>query len=171
LAGVTAIETRLGGAPVPLKLTVCGLLFALSVKVNVPLREPCTFGENVTEAVQLAPAASVAGQLELTAKSLRLLVIALMLSEVDWLLVSVTVCATLDVPNAWLGKVKLPGLATAATIPVPVRLAVGLTLALSLMVSVALRVPTTVGEKKTDTLQLDPAARLFGLIGQVVVVV
>jgi hypothetical protein len=54
---------------------------------------------------------------------------------------------------------------------VPVRLTVGLTLALSATVRVALRVPATPGVKNTDMLQLDFAASVFGLIGQVVVVV
>jgi len=63
------------------------------------------------------------------------------------------------------------GLTTAGTIPVPVRLTVGLTLALSATVRVALRVPATAGIKNTDMLQLALAASVFGLIGQVVVVV
>jgi hypothetical protein len=63
------------------------------------------------------------------------------------------------------------GLATAGTIPVPVRLAVGLTFALSLIVTVPLRAPETLGVKKTDTVQLAPAAKVFELLGQVLVVV
>jgi hypothetical protein len=137
----------------------------------VPILEPCALGEKVTDAVQLAPAASVLGQLELTRKSLRLLVTLVIVSDVDWLFVSVTVCARLDVPKAWLANVRLLGLATAGTIPVPLRLTVGLTLALSLIVSVAFREPAAVGVKKTDTLQLEPAPRVFGLSGHVVVVV
>jgi hypothetical protein len=87
------------------------------------------------------------------------------------LFVSVTVCAPLDVPKAWLANVRVLGLAVAGAIPVPVRLTVGLTVALSVIVSVALRVPAAAGVKNTDTLQLAPAARAFGVSGQVVVVV
>lgn len=65
----------------------------------MPILEPCALGEKVTDAVQLAPAASVAGQLELTRKSLMLLVTLLIVTDVDWLFVSVTVCAELVVPN------------------------------------------------------------------------
>jgi hypothetical protein len=60
------------------------------------------------------------------------------------------------------------GLTTAGTIPVPVRLTVGLTLALSATVRVALRVPATVGVKNTDMLQLDFAASIFGQVVEVV---
>ena len=64
-------------------------------------------------------------------------------------------------------NVRVAGLATAARTPLPVRLTVGLTFALSAIVRVALRVPMTEGVKKTDTLQLAPAGSVFGLIGQV----
>ena len=170
-AGVTAIEVRLGAAPVPLNGTVCGLLFALSLKVSVPLREPCAFGEKVTEAVQLAPAARLLGQVEVTVKSLGLLETLVTVNAVDWLLVRITVCGALDVPIAWLAKVNGVGLATAATTPFPVRLTVGLTLALSLIVSVPIRVPATAGVKKTEIVQLLPADKVLGGTGQVLVVV
>jgi|SRR5579863_7500773 len=42
--------------PFPVKLTVCGLFEAPSVKVSVPLLVPPTVGVNVTPTVQLAPA-------------------------------------------------------------------------------------------------------------------
>jgi hypothetical protein len=44
LAGVTNSET--GFKPVPLRLVICGLFEALSVKVRVPVRVPVAFGEN-----------------------------------------------------------------------------------------------------------------------------
>jgi hypothetical protein len=49
--------------PVPLKVTVCGLLLALSVIVNAPLTVPVAEGVNVTLIVQLPPAAMLAPQL------------------------------------------------------------------------------------------------------------
>jgi hypothetical protein len=49
--------------PVPLKVTVCGLLLALSVIVNVPLTVPVAEGVNVTLIVQPPPAAMLAPQL------------------------------------------------------------------------------------------------------------
>ena len=42
--------------PFPVKLTVCGLFEAPSVKVRVPLIVPPTVGVKVTPTVQLAPA-------------------------------------------------------------------------------------------------------------------
>ena len=52
--GVTARDTRLA-APVPLKETFCGLVFALSVMVSVPVLVPVVVGAKVTLIAQLAP--------------------------------------------------------------------------------------------------------------------
>lgn len=49
--------------PLPATLTPCGLPEALSVMVSVPLTAPLACGVNVTEMVQFAPAARLAGQL------------------------------------------------------------------------------------------------------------
>ena len=57
-----AVESLIAGcAPVPAKLTVCGLLAALSLIVIAPVSAPPAVGVNVTLIVQLAAAASVAG--------------------------------------------------------------------------------------------------------------
>ena len=45
--------------PVPVRLTVCGVFAALSVKVIVPVRVPVAVGVNVTLIVQLAPTATL----------------------------------------------------------------------------------------------------------------
>jgi hypothetical protein len=61
-----------GCTPVPVNPAVCGLLDALSVTVNVPVRAPVTEGLKVTEIVQLDRAAKVLGeigQVEVCAKS------------------------------------------------------------------------------------------------------
>ena len=50
------------GTPVPLKLTVCGLLLALSYINNDELRGPVALGLNVTAIVQFAPTARLAPQ-------------------------------------------------------------------------------------------------------------
>jgi hypothetical protein len=81
-AGATAIDDKTGDPPVPLSDTVCGLLFAESLKVNVPDRAPAALGVNVTDTAQLAPAARVAGH-AFTVKSLRLLLTELMVNEED----------------------------------------------------------------------------------------
>lgn len=99
-AGVTAIETKFAAAPAPLSETVWGLLLAESLKVRVPERVPIALGENVTETLQFAPPARVAGQAELTPKSATLLVTEPIVSDADWLLVRVTVFAALVVPKA-----------------------------------------------------------------------
>jgi hypothetical protein len=54
VAGVTVTGTT----PFPARETVSGLLFALSMTVSVPVREPVAVGMNVTLAVQLDPPAS-----------------------------------------------------------------------------------------------------------------
>jgi hypothetical protein len=56
-------DTVTGAEPVPLRLTVCGLLAALSVNVSVPLRVPSVVGEKVTLIEHVAPAAMLAPQL------------------------------------------------------------------------------------------------------------
>ena len=84
--GAIEIETSVAAVPVPLKDTVWGLLFALSLKLRVPDLLPVALGEKVTEALQPAPAASVLGlmgQVEVNEKSLRLEVILVMESVVD----------------------------------------------------------------------------------------
>ena len=63
LANVIAVgeSVTVGATPVPVRATVCGLPAALSFTVTVAGRAPAAIGPNVTEIVQLAPAASVAG--------------------------------------------------------------------------------------------------------------
>lgn len=61
VAGVTAMETRMGAVPVPLRDTVCEVETPTSEMVSVPVRDPSALGVKVTEMVQLPPAASVAG--------------------------------------------------------------------------------------------------------------
>src|SRR5207248_8885403 len=55
--------------PVPLRVTVCGLLAAESVMVRVPLRVPAAVGVNVTLIVQLPPPARKLPQLLFCEKS------------------------------------------------------------------------------------------------------
>ena len=49
-----------GAVPVPVKLTVCGLLLAVSVIVTVPFSVPVAVGVNVTLIAQAPPAARLA---------------------------------------------------------------------------------------------------------------
>ena len=60
-----------GAVPVPLNCAVCGVFWALSLTVRVPVSEPTAWGVKVTEIVQLAPAPSMlgdSGQFEVWAK-------------------------------------------------------------------------------------------------------
>jgi hypothetical protein len=52
-----------GASPVPVSLTSCGLVPALSLKVSAPVTAPRALGLNVTLTVQLLPAARVLPQL------------------------------------------------------------------------------------------------------------
>ena len=84
--GAIEIETSVAAVPVPFKETVCGLLFAVSLKLRVPDLLPVALGEKVTEALQLVSAASVLGlmgQVVENEKSLRLELILVMASVVD----------------------------------------------------------------------------------------
>ena len=86
VAGLTAMETSVPVAPVPVSEIFCGLLLALSTKLRVAERVPVAVGLKMTEAVQLAPEASVlgfTGQVDVTGKSLRLLTMLVMLKDVD----------------------------------------------------------------------------------------
>ena len=75
-------------------------------------------------------------------------------------------CSCCVVPSANEGFAGVTAIETSVAAPVPLRLTVGLTLALSAMVSVAVRVPVITGVKKIETVQLEPAASVFGRSGQ-----
>ena len=47
----------------PLRVTTCGVLAALSLIVSVPVRVPMTVGANFTEIVQLLPCGRTVAQL------------------------------------------------------------------------------------------------------------
>src|SRR4051812_36231436 len=99
--------------PVPESETICGLPAAESVTVNAPVRVPVCVGVKVTAMLQLAPAARLAGQELVCAKS-PLVPILLTLSAAPPLFVSVTDCAALVVPTVWPANVRLPGVSDTA---------------------------------------------------------
>ena len=66
---LVGFRVAIGPIPVPVRLTCCGLPPALSVMFKVAERLPLAVGVKVTPNVQLAPAASVAPQLLVCAKS------------------------------------------------------------------------------------------------------
>ena len=58
---MTAIETRVGAVPVPLRVTSCGFDAPVSEIVRTADRDASAVGSKETETVQLAEAANVAG--------------------------------------------------------------------------------------------------------------
>src|SRR5262249_56729449 len=93
--------------PVPAKATVCGLVGALSLNVNVPLRTPIRVGVKVTLTVQLAPGATVVPQVLLPMAKSPLMLILLTLSVPAPVFVSVTTFPGLVVPSTLLPKARL----------------------------------------------------------------
>ena len=96
----------------PDSLAVWGLLLALSVTVNMALRVPIAVGVNVTSIEQLAPAARLAPQLFVCAKSPTLLPVKAMLVILSAELVpfsSATAWAALVEFTAWLANVSEEG--------------------------------------------------------------
>src|ERR1017187_10394036 len=116
--------------------------------------------------VQLPPAATLAPQVLVCAKSpalvpvtarllIRRVAVPVLLRVTDW--------AALVVPTFWLVKVKLPEVSdtTGTPTPVPERVTVwGDPAALSVMVTDAPRLPAAVGVNVTEMLQLPPAGTL-----------
>jgi hypothetical protein len=88
-----------GTAPVPDKVTVCGLPLALSVMVRVPLAVPAAVGVNVTLIVQFAPAPMLVPHVFVWEKPL-LATMLVKVSEAVPESVTVTVCAALVAPTA-----------------------------------------------------------------------
>jgi uncharacterized protein YqcC (DUF446 family) len=121
---------------------------------------------NVTEMLQLPPAATLAPQVLVCAKSPGLVPVTAMLVTVKAavpVLLSVTDWTALVVPTFWLAYVRLPELSDTIGTPTPVpeRVTVwGDPAALSVMVTDAPRLPAAVGVNVTEMLQLPPAATL-----------
>ena len=155
--------------PVPLKLTLCGLPTALSVKVRLPVAAPAAVGEKVTATVQ-DPLAATGVEVEQVVPVVArpkgpVMTIALMVRLVLPLFVSVTVCALLVVPTNWPAKADGVDRLTPVVdaVPVPLRLTVcvvGIPVLLSVIVTVPVWAPVVVGSKVTEIVQLPPAATM-----------
>jgi hypothetical protein len=105
-----------GVTPVPESAEVCGDPAALSATLIVAVKLAAEAGVNVTEMVQLAPAASELPQVLVCAKLLGLVPATLMRVMVNGALPGlerVAVCAELVVPVVWLGKLRDVGESTA----------------------------------------------------------
>jgi hypothetical protein len=143
------------------------------------VRLPLALGLKLTESVQLPPAASVLGligQVFVWPKSAAFVPpspIAVIVSAALPEFVRVTVWAAPLVPTARDPKPRLVGendTAGAAVTPVPVSVnRCGLPLALSVTATLAVRAPVAVGLNVTVIVHAAFAARVLGLIGQVLV--
>jgi hypothetical protein len=150
--------------PVPERLTVWGLLAALSVMVSAALSAVANVGVNATLIVQLFPVATEPAQSSVSPKSPAFApVTAMAVVKVEFpVLVRMTGKAPLVVPSDWLPKVKLvverPATAAVPT-PVPVRdIICGLPLALSVTATEAARLPAALGVNVTEIVQVPAAA-------------
>ena len=146
-----AAESVTGALPVPLRLTVCGLLIALSAKVSVPVAAPSAAGVKVTPTVQVgargdARSARIARDGERTPAETEMPV---NVSAVLRRLVTVTVFAALVLPTASEPKLRLVEEKVTGALPLPVTLTVCVP-ALSVIVRTPEAEPTTVGEKTTE---------------------
>jgi hypothetical protein len=147
--------------PVPVRLTLSGLLAALVVNVKLAVLAPVEVGEKTTLIEHEDAAAKVPAQvLPLVLNWFRFTPVSAMLVIVSVALpglVSVTVWFPLEVPCVWLPKAMLVGLRdTVAAVPVPTSGAVALTVPIS--VNVALRTPVADGVKVRLTVHEELAA-------------
>ena len=145
-------ENVTGAVPVPLRLTVCGLLIALSAKVSVPVAAPAAAGVKLTPTVQLAPAAMPAPQvlLEMAKGPPAGTEMPVNVRAVLRRLVTVTVFAALVLPTASEPKLRLVEERVTGEAPLPDRLTVCVP-ALSVIVRTPEAEPTVVGENTTAT--------------------
>jgi len=128
------------------------------------LRAPVAVGLNLIDTPQLVNAARLAVQVVVFRKSpglVPLRLIALMVSAVLWLLVTVTTLAALVVPLVTLPKLRLAGATVTCAAPVPASAALcGELLALSVTVTLADLEPSAMGLNFIEMVQLAKAARL-----------
>jgi len=97
-----ALKAGLVLVPVPERITLCGLPVALSVKVTAAARAPVVVGLKVTLTVQMAPAALLAPQLLVWAKSpefVPVIAMLVMLKAALPVLLRVIACGELGAPT------------------------------------------------------------------------
>lgn len=119
-------ESATGATAVPVRLTICGELDAVSAIVMAPEMLPVVVGENVELTMQLAPAASDVPQLLVWVKSP--LDVMEMVVDAPPVFFTVTGLLALLVPTACDVNVSALGVAVTVTpppaVPVPVRFTV-----------------------------------------------
>jgi hypothetical protein len=159
-------ESDATAAAVPLSETLCGEPVALSVMLSAAVTVPGPVGANVTDAVHVAPIAMLLPQVFVAAKLLAFAPPSAMLETVTTLapeFVIVTCCAVVVEKVREDGEIVRVGVLVAT--PVPLRLAEFVLPAtpplLSVTVTTAVRVPTPLGVKLTEILQLAPTASVL----------
>ena len=114
--------------PVPVSVTLCGEPVALSARLTAAEKLPVEAGENTTEIMQLLPAASVVPQLLVCENTVALVPVIAMLVRLRvalLVLVNVTLCAALDVPELAVNVSVAGVMETVATVvPVTITLAI-----------------------------------------------
>jgi len=170
LEGVTVIVTA---APIPVRLTFCGLPDALSVILRLPVSVVPVLGVKVTAMVHEEAVASVIGVAPqvapplvlLTEKSELTTLNPVIVSPTPLLLLSVINFAALVVPCVCFGNPRVVGeILIAGAMPVPNRWICGLFEALSVYVSKPSLLPTAVGVKVTCVVQVAPGASVEPLV-------
>src|SRR5437016_2990337 len=169
------VDPHTGAAvPFPLSVMICGLPPALSASDSVPVRAPEAVGVKVTLMVQFAPAAKVAG---LVGQALAPVLVAakspeganeLIVKAAVPVFVSVTVIGVLVVASGWLPKPRLVGAnPTPGAVPFPlIVLRCALPTLFPYTTLFRSRAPEAVGVKVTLMVQVPPAAKVAGLMGQ-----
>jgi hypothetical protein len=164
LVGVT-VTVAVPGVPVPVSVTVCGLAVPVSVNVIAPVRVPVAVGLNVIENTHGFASTPILGHCARVAPAKSPLVTILLKNSGKLpLFDTVTVCAALVVPTAWLLNVNEVGaipIATATPVPVSVTVC-GLPVALSVNVIVPLRTPADVGVNEIWNVHAGPPAAMLG---------
>src|SRR5579862_8801683 len=98
---------------VPVSFTNWGLPAQGSCTSSWPVMAPLEAGAKLTEMVQKAPGAKLAGQLFVWGKSGLCEMMLRMASDCSAVFLRVMVCAGLWVPTVWLGNVRLRGVSLA----------------------------------------------------------
>src|SRR5206468_233151 len=163
-----------GAVPFPLSVMICGLPPASSASDSVPVRAPEAVGVKVTLMVQFPPAAKVAG---LVGQALAPVLVAAKSPEAAneigrascrERLFSFAVVGAVEVESRGLPKSRLVGAnPTPGAVPFPLRESIcGLPPASSASDSVPVPAPEAVGVTVTLMVQVPPAAKVAGLVGQ-----
>jgi hypothetical protein len=141
-------ENVTGNDPVPVRLSICGLVSAESVNASTPVADPSAGGVKVTLTVHAPPAATLVKQLFAEIANGPLAVTPLRLRVAFNRLVNVTVLAALVWFTAMFPKLRLLGDKLTGLLPLPERLTFCVP-ALSVIMPVAVAEPNAVGVNVT----------------------